>query len=515
MGWMEQLKNTLDDQYNVSVTENGAKGYRTTGRELLDLNFMVSSMRTMEEDEIRARFSRAFYEDRRLAVKWMFYAGDVRGGLGERRLFRICLRWLAQGHAGAAEAVLKLVPEYTRWDNLLPLLDTELSGQVIRLLGDRLREDIAAMEAGKPVSLCAKWLPSVNASSLKTRRQASALAAGLSMTQSQYRRSLSRLRAYMKVTETLMSSGGWQEIDYSQVPSRANLLYSKAFLRHDGERRREYLEAVAKGEEQIHGGVLFPHDIVHRYYNQQGGRWGSELGPEDAALEALWRELPDYVQGNGTTLCVADGSGSMRTRAGNGSVTCLEVANALAVYFGERCGGAFKDTYITFSSHPRLVSLAAGKTLREKLEITAGYQEIANTNIEAVFDLILDTARMGNMSQEEIPATVLVLSDMEFDGAVCCGEEGGSKPTARLFEEIACRYRAAGYQLPRLVFWNICSRTGTIPLRQNRLGAALVSGFSPAAVRLVLSGETDPYQCLVKELDSQRYSLVEEALAGR
>lgn len=209
---------------------------------------------------------------------------------------------------------------------------------------------------------------------------------------------------------------------------------------------------------------------------------------------------------------MADGSGSMRVRVGQTSLTCLEVANSLAIYFGERCRGMFQDTYITFSARPQLVDLKKGKSLRDKLEIAMSHCEVANTNIEAVFDLILDTARAGKMKQKELPETVLVLSDMEFDQAVQSNQ--GIRPDRRLFEGIAGRYRAAGYRLPRLVFWNICSRTGTIPLRENELGIALVSGFSAAAARMVLSGQTDPYQCLVEELDSERYQAVEEALRG-
>lgn len=518
MGFMNSLKKTLNREFNTSVTENGAVGYRTTGKNLLDLNFAVASLRNTGEDEIIDKFVKAFYEDRRLAVIWLFFASDVREGLGERRLFRICFQYLAGNHPDIAKAVLELVPEYSRWDNLLCILDTGLRPAVAALVKEQLNRDMRDMKENRPVSLCAKWLPSVNASSRETRRLARLLAEDLEMTERSYRKTLVELRRYLKVVEVSMSAGEWADIDYKAVPSRANLIYNSAFLRNDEERRRAYLEALKKGETTIHAGVLYPHDIVHRYFEAGEYRWTLTMKPEDDTLEALWAALPDYVGGAGNTLCVSDGSGSMISPVGNTGVSCLDVANALSIYFSEHCSGQFRDQYITFSANPQFVDFSRAKTLREKLEIARRYNEVANTNIEAVFDLILQTARAGRMSQEDLPATVLVLSDMEFDAAARCNSyTPGSGlalclPTEKLFDTLGKRYAAAGYRLPRLVFWNICSRTGTIPVRENQMGVALVSGFSVTIMKMVLSGETDPYKCLVEQLETERYKAVDEAL---
>lgn len=516
---MNSLKRTLNQEFNTLITENGAAGYRTTGKWLLDLNFAVSSLRNAGEKEIIDRYAKAFYEDRRLAVKWLFFASDVREGMGERRLFRICARYLAENHPKMARAVLPLIPEYSRWDNLLCLLDTELRESAIRMIGMQLEEDRGNMEAGNPISLCAKWMPSVNATSKETRRLARILVDGLSLTEQQYRKRLSALRSYLRVVEVSMSSKNWGEIDYKAVPSRANLIYNKAFLRHDEERRRAFLEAVKAGTAKIHGSVLYPHDIVHGYI-EFVTTWDQRLKPEDETLEALWAALPDYVGGAGNTLCVADGSGSMTSPVGNTRVSCLDVANALTIYFAEHCSGQFRNRYITFSANPQFVDFGNAGTLREKIEIARQYNEVANTNIEAVFDLILETARMERMDQKDLPETILILSDMEFDAAARCYSRGiGSgtsliKPDAKLFETLKRNYAAAGYKMPRLVFWNIGSRTGTIPLRENPLGVTLVSGFSVTIMKMVLSGETDPYRCLVEQLEQERYQAVEEAIAG-
>ena len=522
--FMDGLKETLNEEFNTSVTENGALGYRTSDKELLDINFSVTSMRSMSESEIIDKFMKAYYEDPTLAIKWLFFARDVREGLGERRLFRVCIKHLVENvQVDLVRVLIPLVPEYGRWDDLWCLLDTELRGVVITLVSRQLGHDTVGMEYNKSISLLGKWLPSINTSSEETKRYAHIIKHGLGMSEKNYRKLLSKLRKYLDVTEVKMSTKNWSSIDYSAVPSRANLIYNTAFLRNDEERRREYLEALQKGETKINAGVLFPHDIVHKYCN--GYSYPRNF---DTTCEELWKALPDYVQGAGNTICVADGSGSMCSTVGGTRVTALEVANALAIYFSERSSGQFKDQYITFSENPQLVNFQNAKNLKEKLDIAYRYNEVANTNIEAVFDLILQTAINKHMTQDELPQNILILSDMEFDDCACGNGEVSTyydyfwqkmrtrmpykKPDKKLFQTFAERYAEHGYKLPRLVFWNICSRTGTIPVKENDLGVALVSGFSPSIAKMVLSNSTDPFECLLEQLNSDRYSAVETAV---
>jgi len=508
MSLMDKIEQILGEEFNELETEKGALGYRTTGKPLLDLNFSVASLRSESEETIVLKFKKAFFDNKLLALKWLFFAGDVRGGLGERRLFKTVMTYLAFNESEIAEKLLPLVPEYTRWDNLLVLLDTPLKGSVVELLKAQLALDEEKMANEKPVSLCAKWMPSANASSELSKRYAKILVKEFGITEKEYRKRLAKLRAYLDVIEVKMSRGDWAGIDYEAVPSKANVLYERAFLLKDQERRTKYLSALEKGEAEINASVLFPHDIVHKYSKDAG--WSVEIAKYNVALEEMWKNLPDYVQGAGSTICVADGSGSMTMHIGNSNVSALSVANALAIYFAERCSGEFKDKYITFSENPQLVDLSKGKTLRDKLGIAITHCEVANTNIEAVFDLILMTAIKNKMTQDELPQNILILSDMEFD---CCVETSEQEADfEKLFTVFAKRYAQYGYKLPRLVFWNLNSRTGAIPVKENEHGVALVSGFSPVIVKMVLSGKTDPFDCMLEAINAERYNAVEEAV---
>ena len=504
MSFMNAMKNEMLENFNESVTENGAVGYRTTGKALLDINFAVASLRSANEGEIVRRFQAAFLENKVLAMKWLFFARDVRGGLGERRLFRTAMKYIAKYEPEMARKVVGLIPEYGRYDDLWSLLDdNELRPYVVEFISQQLTEDVANSRNRKPISLLGKWMPSANASSATTKRYAKILRNALEMKESEYRRTLSALRRYTDVVEVKMSAKMWGEIDYEAVPSRANLIYNGAFLRNDEERRRAFLASLEKGEARINASTLFPYDIVHQYCS---GGYGRTPKSYDATIEALWRNLPDLVQGCGNTIVVADGSGSMMSRVGSSGVTALEVANSLAIYFAERSSGEFKNKYITFSSRPQLVDFSRGQSLRDKISIALGHSEISNTNIEAVFDLILNTAIRNNMRQEDIPANILIISDMEFD----CATTG--RIGANLFKTIEAKYRGYGYKLPRLVFWNVNSRTNTIPVRENDMGVALVSGFSVNICKMVMSGKTDPFECLLETLNTPRYQPVEDAL---
>jgi len=515
------LKSTMDNE--VSITENGAVGFKTSGKKLVDLNFSTSSLRKASDDAIIKKFSDAFYENKLLAVKWLFFSRDIRGGMGERRLFRVCLKWLVGSNREIVKAVLPLVAEYGRFDDLFALEGTDVWEDVVKLIDDQLSEDYASLKEGSSFSLLAKWMPSINTSSPKSRALAKSFARSLKLSDKAYRKMLSALRAALKVVEVNASANAWSAIDYNAVPSQANLKYKNAFLKHDEVRRRSYLEALSKPDSgaKINASAAFPCDIVSKYMD--GGMWHRNVGSKDEALEAMWKALPDFVSGNdaGKTIVVADGSGSMTTTV-SGSMSALDVANSLAIYFAEKLTGPFSNKYITFSMRPQLVDFSLANSLKEKLEIALRHDECANTNVEAVFDLILDTAVRNRLPQSELPANVLIVSDMEFD---CCAygndamSNGGygyscsyHAADSALFTKIANRYAAAGYKLPRLVFWNVASRTGTIPVQQNSSGVALVSGYSPAIAQMVFSAKTDPYDVLVDMLNKKRYDAVEAAV---
>lgn len=518
MSFMNAVKNTLNEEFNYSVTENGALGYRTSGKALVDLNFAVASMRGMSESEICKKFTKAYAENPVLAMRWLFFARDVRGGLGERRLFRVIMTDLAKSDPELVKRLIPLMAEYGRYDDMWCLFGTTMDGVLFDFIKNQLEADLDGMNKGSGVSLLVKWLPSPNASSEKTKQNARYVYKNIGLTEREYRKVLSKLRAYIDVVERKMSAKQWEDIKYEAVPSRANLIYNGAFLRNDEERRREYLSKLEKGETKINAGALFPHDIVHKY---SVSGYVNNLKKKDATVEALWKALPDMVQSCGNTIVVADGSGSMYVNVGGGSgVTALEVANALAIYFAEHSSGDFRDKYITFSERPQLVDFSNCDSLHDKLKTALAHSECANTNIEKVFDLILTTAIKGHMKQEDMPKNILIISDMEFDDCATSGESRGvygwgnvrKIPDTRLFKVIESKFIDSGYQMPRLVFWNVNSRTSTIPVKENDLGVALVSGFSVNVCKMVMSNKFDPYECLVETLMNERYDAVEAAL---
>lgn len=492
MGFMNAIKNELNDE--KCLTTNGAVGYATSGKKLLDLNFSVTSLRKQSEQEIINKFMDAYYEDPMMAMKWLFYCRDCRSGIGERRLFRVVMQHLATLKPDIVRSVLKLVSEYGRWDDMLCLLETPIKGEVEAVIIHQLSEDITNMNKGNPVSLLGKWMPSSNASSVTTKMYANMLCKAMDLTQKKYRQTLSRLRKYIDVVERKMSAKQWNEINYKAVPSRANLIYNDAFLRNDEERRREYLDALSKGKAKINASVLFPDDIVNKYYS---GIYSTTVRALDKTLEGLWKALPTLTTEN--TLVVRDGSGSMMGKP-------MDVSTAMAIYMAERSTGEFHNQFITFGAKPKLISLDGMDTLREKLLKTYRETDCSNTNIKAVFDLILRTAVNNKMSQEDMPKNIVIISDMQFDGV-------RFNFTQPLFESIAADYAQYGYKMGRLIFWNVDEyHRNVVPIQQNELGVVLMSGYSQNLVKMVMSGETDPYECLVKQLNDKRYDAVEEAV---
>lgn len=511
MSFMNKMEDVLNEDFNENVTENGALGYRTTGKNLLDLNFAVSSLRNASSNDINGRFERAFAENNLYGLKWLMMCRDAREGLGERRTPKIIFKYLANAEPKIAKALIPLIPEYGRFDDLYSFFDTKCEKDALNFIKQQFEEDQINMRAKRPVSLLAKWLASENASSKETKKNAKIIRNALGLSARNYRKTLTMMRKYLNVVEVDMSAKNWGKINYEAVPSKANLIYKNAFLRNDEERRRAYLEALSNGEAKINSSVNFPHDIVHKY---MGGAWYARDISVDTALEELWKALPDMVKEDGNTLVVRDGSGSMTVRVdNNSSVNALEVATALAIYFSERSSGEFKDKFITFSSRPSLIDLSGCKNLAAKIRRCYQEDDCSNTNIEATFDLILNTAIKNHMKQSDMPKTVLIISDMEFDSATYNYSNYGRRSVnEKLFTTIEKKFKNAGYKLPRLVFWNVNSRTGTIPVKENELGVALVSGFSVNVCKMVLSGELDPYKCLIEQLDTERYQPVENAV---
>ena len=492
-----------------TFTENGAVAYRTSGKELLDFNFKLSQYRNMTVKEIQNDFTKVFFENPLIATKFIFYVGDIRGGLGERKIFNACITWLANNKPEIALALLKFIPEYTRWDNLAKLtMNNNVGDEALNIIKTQLKSDWDNMNQHKSVSLCAKWMPSVNASSKETKRLANYICARLEATPRQYRKMLAQLRKYIDVVEVKMSANDWGSIEYSAVPSQANLKYNSAFLKRDEERRRAYLASLQKGETKINASVAQPHEIVRRYSD---GWYNAK--PFDITLEEMWKALPNICVEN--SLVVRDGSGSMGQRVGDGKTSCLDVATALAIYCAEHNSDIWKDKFITFSSRPSIVDLSNCETLHDKLNRCYAEDDMSNTNIEATMRLILNTAVKNNCKQEDMPKNIVIISDMQFDSSSSSDRYyGGMHWNKTLFEEIAEEYERHGYKLPRICFWNVCSRNfSTVPMQNNELGLVLCSGFSITNIKMFMSGKINPYEILLEQINSERYNVIEESIA--
>ena len=490
---------------NRSITENGAVGYSTSGSCLLDLNYQVSSLRNASTDTIERLFEKAFYENPTYAVKWLFFARDVRGGLGERRLFRICYRRLADLNINLFKANLTNIAVYGRYDDLIHLLGIrpETDEWIIKIIEAQLTLDMERLKSNKKISLLAKWLPSANASSKKTKETARFIRTGLGLSSKDYRRILSMLRKHIGVLERKLCANEWENVDYERVPSLANLKYRNAFMRHDPERRAAYLDSLSKGKSRMNMKVANPVDVVSRYMSS--GIFRHSVRSHDKTLELAWDNLKDVNVSD--TLVVADGSGSMFTKV-NKTTTALDVANALAIYTSEHNNGIYKNKYITFSSEPQFVEFKSNDSLQHKLKIALEHNECSNTDIEKVFRLILFVAVQNQIPQEEMIKNVLIISDMEFDKAQTWGRGHPNPLTPRLFDHIKELYEEKGYKLPKLIFWNVNSRTKTIPMIENELGVTLVSGFSQNVLRMVMSNKYDPYEVLIEQITNPRYDMV-------
>lgn len=506
-----------DERINRAYTANGAVVYKTTGKELLDLNFATTQLRSLSGDEIEERMRLAYYENPVLFCKWMFYLRDCREGLGEKYAFKEMFKVLIRYNEDYAVRLVGLIPVYGYWKDMFDLLhcgSARVEDAVRNILVEQFKNDLDIVcnqdddeKKGKSISLLGKWMPSINAGKA-ARKEASYLCRNVfHITFETYRKAQARLRAYLKVVERDMCAREFGNIDYSAVPSVAGLKYRNAFKKHDGERYKSFIESVNKGETKVNASVLFPHDIYAKYTSGVFGEFTNEY---DASVEAFWKNLPNTVTDDTSTIVVCDGSGSMMYHIANSKVTALEVSRSLGIYFSERLTGPYKDKVIEFSRTPRLIDLSNCDSLFAKRSVMEKYNDCSYTNIESVFELILDTAVKNGLRQEDLPKNVLVISDMQFN------------PTAHrfnrnLFETIGERYENSGYKMPKLIFWNVLGRDNgnTIPVIMNDMGVNLVSGYSVNIAKMVCSGEIDPFKALCKTLDSERYRPIEDALTEK
>ena len=513
---MNTFLNGMKQVNNYAITENGALTHFTTMDGLLDLFAMGAAYRTRSDEDVILLFKKAFDEDPVYALKCLFYIRDVRGGQGERRFFRVATKYLASYDTDAMRRNLIHVPEFGRWDDLFVFIGTPLETEALNIVKHQLALDVQC----KTPSLLGKWMPSENTSSQKTRKIAAKVRKFVGMTPKQYRKTLSVLRARINVLERLMSEGRWDEIEFDKIPSKAGLKYKNAFARHDIERMKRnpevksYADFAKDTETKVNAKALYPYEVVAKATEVMGcsySYWGSRSAKSMDNTDRLmvnkyWENLADYFNGktfNG--LAVVDTSGSMR---GSDAAAPINVAISLGMYCAERAKGPFAGHYVSFSSRPQLIEVE-GVDFCDKVKRIWQTNLCENTNIEATFDMLLNTAIANHCSQDDLPQNIIILSDMEFDAGTGHGYGYGRQSwnPQTLMESIRDKWARHGYRLPHLIYWNLQARQDNIP---EKLGCGLVSyvsGMSPSIFETILSGKSG-YDLMMEVLNKDRYSVI-------
>lgn len=488
------------------LTENGAAAYNSTAQgALLDLFSQIGALRPRTDREIEQKFAAAFQEDKLLATKMMFYSGDIRqGGLGERRTFRVCLRWLAENHPEIVNKNIELIPYFNRFDSWFVLCGTKCEKLMWENVAKTLAADMKAYNASTatkvvPVSLLAKWMPSENTSSVKTRQMAAKAMRALHLEPRKYRKMLSALRKHINVVERQMSAGEWGLIDYAKVPSYAMHNYGSAFAKHDHERFDAYLKSVSKGEVKINAATLYPYDLVEKYMN--GGysyhRYGDCVINEklDEVVEAQWKALPNYLTKPMNTVVMADVSGSMRGRP-------MATSIGLAIYLAQRNTGLYHNQYMTFTNEPHFVNIKEGASLLENVRKVAAAGVGYSTNLEKAFQEVLNVAVANRVPANQMPKTFVVISDMEIDRYMRPGRHWD------FLKVMEARYNAKGYELPSIYLWNVNARKDTFLSQSEKV--YFVSGQSPSVFKQIcnaVDGMT-AYDLMIQTLNSHVYDKV-------
>ena len=503
----------MENKSNWKLTENGAPARTTTDDNLVDLFAVIGAMREREESDIISMWENAYREDAELAVRMIFYAGDIRGiGLGERRTFRILIKHLANTHPSIMRKNIANIPYYNRWDSLYELVATPCEREMWDLVRMQWLEDYGNMMHNKPISLMAKWLASVNASSKKTCMLGRKTARELRLSEGMYRRALSKLRAYLKVVEKSMSAQEWATIEYSTVPSYAMKNYSQAFARHDKDRFSSYKEnleqKIADGtisQKDIKSATLYPYDLVRKYLDVNISEFWSRssyrsfyIRPYDTITEAQWKALPDYLDEEANVVVMADVSGSMYSP----NFQPISASLGLALYFASRNKGIYHNKYMTFTDRPSFLTIDNTASLRDQLvqawSAGVGY----STNLERAFMYILNTAIENNVKPEDMPKALVVVSDMEID------------PFFRgygldFLEEMTRRFRNAGYSIPRILLWNVSAKSNTFHAKSTNPNVVFASGYSASAFTSIIKGITKTaYEVMRDTLMDAQYDRV-------
>lgn len=500
-------------------TENGQDALNTSFNACLDLFATIGAVRSRATEDIVELFDRAYGEDALTAMKILFYARDIQEGLGERNTFKLILRYLGNEHTTDVVANLDNIAKFGRYDDLYCLVGTLAENYVVAYIRNQLVEDLTNMDSHKPISLLGKWLKSVNTSSKASSKLGYWTARALCLSPAEYRKMLAALRSYINLTESYMSEGKWDLIDFTAVPGGAMKKYHKAFWRHQPSRYEDYLQALKNNDTvqvktadgkvvekaaKINTKHLFPYEIIEKYWHERNG-----VNP---SYEAMWKGLEDYLDGKEmNAIVVADTSGSMLGRP-------IATSVGLAIYFAERNHGPFHNKFMTFSHYPAWVNLPEGSSLATKINVAAKADWMNDTNLEAAFDLILNTAVQNHLAQEDLPKSLIIVTDMEFNECASVndvyryGYGRDAAKTMTFYDQMKRKYASYGYELPEIIFWNVNARHNTFHATSNVPHVRMVSGQAASGFKDLMNiVATTPYEHMMKVLSKERYNCIKIA----
>lgn len=487
---MNTFSNAIKTEMSWGKTWNGADCYKTTLNSCLDMFGRSGAMRQAQISDKQNLFRKAFEENSDIAMKLLFYTRDVRGGYGERDTFNNMFKWLANKHPESVNKNLWAILEYGRAKDLYALIGTNSEDAMWAFMKEQFELDLKNMNAGKSVSLLAKWIATPDASSETTKVLGKKTAKMLGYdykTMSTYKKKLRALRKYLDIPEAKMATGKWSEIEYSKLSSQCLIKHRVAFARHDENRYADFISKASTGDVKMNTATMTPCDIIHNVRNNY---------TED--LDTMWSNLTDYCEGNALVMC--DTSGSM-TWSGNNSMQPIDVAVALSMYFAERNKGELKDVFMTFESNPHLVEID-GINLSQKYHNIMRAPWGGSTNLEGAFNMLLNICKTNNVSQEDMPDALIIISDMQIN---CV--QGISNERITFYDAMQRKYEAAGYRLPQVVFWNVNAVNPTFHASATQNGVSMVSGYSPAVFKSVMQniGRT-PLDLMMEIVNSERYA---------
>ena len=505
--------NALDNEFNYKLTENGGLAHKSTCDALYDMFALGGAYRSRSDEDCVFLFMKAFEENPTYAMKCLFYLRDILQGQGERRFFRVCIKWAADNHPLEMERNLKHIPEFGRWDDLYAFVGTKLEASMWAFMYEQFRLDMAS----KTPSLLGKWLKSENTSSAESRALGAKTRKAFHMPPAVYRKSLSSLRKRINVLERLMSAGKWEEIEFDKSPSKAGLIYKNAFARHDVERMKAKIEVQSYADfakdknAKVNTKALYPYEVVEKAINALYGShyWSwrnNNLALDDTnrlMVNKYWDNLAEYMSKlDMNALCVVDTSGSMHG-------TPINIAISLGMIAADKARGPFHGRYISFSSRPQLIKVE-GVDFVDKVRRIYETNLCENTNLEATFDMLLNVAQKNHMKQKDLPKSIIVISDMEIDMAYGMYSWGGKSDAARaknrtMMENMRRKWKRAGYDLPKMVYWNVNARHDTF--LDDGPDVTYVSGASAILFEQVARGVT-AQDLMFDKLDSERYACI-------